>query len=462
MRVKGKRIGSILLLIMLLGVTVGYSYLSSELVINGTSKIKNATWDIHFANLSVSSGSVSIDTTAYPSAKAATIDTNDTTKVTYNVLFSKPGDYYEFTVDAVNAGSIDAMIDTITSTIKINGVDKTNNIPAWLNYSVTYTNEVSIAENQILAAGDTETYKVRVELSKDITNSQLEEASEAELQFSFSVAYKQTDGNEVEVNLPTAASTILRAAQAAGQLNQIPDTNIYIFKGGTSNPPANYVKFNCDDNGENCENWRIVGIYNGQMKIIRVNDNGEPTAPDGFTSVYWNTTISPLGWGGSNIKESLNTTYYNTLSNTAKDMIDENGKWDIGAVSYNATAQEAYTSSTSSAMYTTPWTGKVGIIASYEYLYATIDTTCFTTSGNEYGGVCGSKSNNWLTPKNTIWTLSGEYGYADYVITIAAFGDVSSGLYMSNLEAIPALFLKSSVTIASGDGTNPANAYVLQ
>ena len=50
------------LLLLVVGLSVGYALLQTTLTINGTSKIKGNTWDIHFANLNVIDGSVSIGT----------------------------------------------------------------------------------------------------------------------------------------------------------------------------------------------------------------------------------------------------------------------------------------------------------------------------------------------------------------------------------------------------------------
>ena len=40
----------LLLVLLILVVTVGYATLNTTLSINGTSKINNSTWDIHFEN----------------------------------------------------------------------------------------------------------------------------------------------------------------------------------------------------------------------------------------------------------------------------------------------------------------------------------------------------------------------------------------------------------------------------
>ncbi len=268
----------------------------------------------------------------------------------------------------------------------------------------------------------------------------------------------------------TAAEQILETALAANQLNQIPDTDIYIFKGGTTNPPANYVKFNCTDSSDTstCEDWRIIGIYNGQMKIIRVGSNGQPTAPTGFTSIAWNTTTPNPGWANSSLKESLNTTYYNTLSDTAKGMIDENGSWDVGPAAYNAIAKDAYTQATTSGTvvgsttHTTPWTGKVGLMASYEFLYASGGgDTCLTTSGYNYSSVCGTEENDWLKPGNISFALSADSNNANQSIGLFSNGGFVSAIRVDKTRyGIPAVFLKSSVRVASGDGTS-GNPYIL-
>ena len=148
------------------GIGVGYAVLSASLNITGASSIKDAKWDIHFANVNVTGGSVALST----GDSAATIDTATKTRVDYTVTLNKPGDYYEFTVDVVNAGTIDGMVATVTS--KLDDVD-IETLPNYLNYSVTYLDGKKIAANHLLASGVTEKYKVRVEYKKDVTAEDL-------------------------------------------------------------------------------------------------------------------------------------------------------------------------------------------------------------------------------------------------------------------------------------------------
>ena len=161
---------------------------------------------------------------------------------------------------------------------------------------------------------------------------------------------------------------------------------------------------------------------------------------------------------------SLNTTYYNTLSDTAKAMIDENGSWDVGPVARNAIAKDAYTQATTSGTvvesttHTTPWTGKVGLMATYEFLYASGGgDTCLTTAGNSYSSSCGTAANDWLLKTGSyLWTVSPSSDFASSALRVN-----SSGRVNTYCAAAPAVFLKSSVKVASGDGTS-GNPYILK
>ena len=154
-----------ILVLLLLGISLGYALLSQDLTISGTSKVKGNTWDIHFDNVVVNSNSVALST----GDSAAAINQNDDTLVEYTVTLNLPGDFYEFTVDAVNAGTVDGMIGTITSKLNNIVISTTNPLPDYLDYAFTYSDGTAIAPNHILAAGDTETYKVRLEFTTTLS-----------------------------------------------------------------------------------------------------------------------------------------------------------------------------------------------------------------------------------------------------------------------------------------------------
>ena len=169
----------ILLILLIVGLGIGYAYINSDLSINGTAQVNSANWDVHWANIQVKSGSVS-------GTNVVTEPTiSNQTTVNYSIILSQPGDYYEFTVDAVNGGVIDAMIDTIDS--KLNGATITT-LPAYLNYTVTYSDGVELEPNHELLANSTEKYKVRVEYRTDINANQLPAPNQT-LSLQFTVTY---------------------------------------------------------------------------------------------------------------------------------------------------------------------------------------------------------------------------------------------------------------------------------
>ncbi|MBR2997756.1 MAG: hypothetical protein IKF37_01600, partial [Bacilli bacterium] len=177
-----RKLNYMILIIMILVISIGYAVLSTNLNIVGSSQINAPTWDIHFENVSVASGSVT--------ASTPTIDTNKTT-VNYSVTLSIPGDYYEFTVDAVNAGTIDGMVSIVSN--KLNGTEITT-LPSYLEYKVTYEDGVDIAPNHLLEAGTSEKYKVHVGYKKDISVSDIPSTAQT-LNLTFSVTYVQSDSN---------------------------------------------------------------------------------------------------------------------------------------------------------------------------------------------------------------------------------------------------------------------------
>ena len=181
-----RKLNYMILIIMLLVISIGYAVLSTNLNIVGAGTINNPTWDIHWENVSVKSGSVTASTLAIDTAK---------TTVSYSVTLNLPGDYFELTVDAVNAGTIDGMISVVSN--KLNGTEITT-LPNYLEYKVTYEDGVDIAPNHLLAANTSEKYKVHVGYKKDISVSDIPATAQT-LNLSFSVTYVQSDASVVPV-----------------------------------------------------------------------------------------------------------------------------------------------------------------------------------------------------------------------------------------------------------------------
>ena len=189
MRRNQKHVTTYFILFSLLLIGVVYAILQANLQINGTAKIQANTWDIHFDNIQVNANSVAIGT----GDSAATIDPENNCKVDFEVTLSIPGDFYEFTIDVVNAGTIDGMIGELNKTLKVNN-EIVSEVPNYLNYSVTYADGMEILENHKIEAGETEKYKVRLEFKTDI--EELPDA--ATITTSLEPQYLQADSTAVQ------------------------------------------------------------------------------------------------------------------------------------------------------------------------------------------------------------------------------------------------------------------------
>ena len=172
-----------IVLISIFSLTIVYAALSVTLNIQGNAEVVASTWDIHLDNVKVTSGSVSGTAPSITGGTTATFSTTLTT----------PGDFYQFTIDVVNNGTIDAMIDGITKTPTL-----TTAQAKYLNYIVEYENGESINTKHLVAKDSFVRLKVRVEYRKDITASDLPTTSET-LNLAFTVNYIQSDGINSEV-----------------------------------------------------------------------------------------------------------------------------------------------------------------------------------------------------------------------------------------------------------------------
>ncbi|MBQ3306695.1 MAG: hypothetical protein IJG68_00720 [Bacilli bacterium] len=188
MRKNNKQMTTYFILFSLLLIGVVYAILQANLQINGTAKIKKNTWDIHFDNIQVNENSVSIGT----GDSGAEIDSENNCKIDFEVTLSLPGDFYEFTVDVVNAGTIDGMIGELNKILKVNN-EVVSEIPGYLDYSVTYADGMEIQANHKLEVGVTETYKVKLVFKTDI--EELPEA--ATISTSLETQYLQADSSSV-------------------------------------------------------------------------------------------------------------------------------------------------------------------------------------------------------------------------------------------------------------------------
>ena len=173
MNYKKKKYG-LLIIVTLLLISVGYALINTTLKLNGSSKIKKARWDIYFDKVEHESGVTSTETK---------IDDKKTT-VSFDIDLEKPGDYYQFNVDTVNDGTIDAIIDST----ELTGL--TNTTKEIIDYDVTYSDGSSVNKCDTLNSGDRKTLLVKVKYFDDVKEEELLENNE-NLKLKFKINYVQ-------------------------------------------------------------------------------------------------------------------------------------------------------------------------------------------------------------------------------------------------------------------------------
>ena len=169
MRKNKKQRRVMLLLILILSITIGFALLSTTLFINGTANIKSNTWNIHWDSDSIeeTTGSVSATT-------PASVTDAEEKNISFAVEFELPGDFYEFSANAINEGSIDGKIETIS--VKFYEADGTTEIdkddlPEEITYSLTHKDGTPIAENEVITqGGGIISYKFRIGYNSETTS----------------------------------------------------------------------------------------------------------------------------------------------------------------------------------------------------------------------------------------------------------------------------------------------------
>ena len=311
-RSKNNKITYILIL-LLLGITLGYAYLNTTLNINGTTNITSANWSIYWDNIVFGTNNTTDVTTP------ATISSG-LTEVTFNVNFKEPGDTYEFTVDAVNDGTIDAMISTFSKGVYASNGTTPKTLPDYLEYTVTYSDGIEIANKQLLESGKMETYKVRVHYKEDITATQLP-STDDNYMFKFSVAYAQKADDAVPVSNPNNFSTdswptIIRAAKSgnisAYHVGDTKEVDMGTFGTHTLRIANTTTPAECSTEGFSQTACGFVLEFADIITTHRMNPYTSGNANlDGSTV---NGTGNKGGWKYSDMRAFLNSTTYTNES----------------------------------------------------------------------------------------------------------------------------------------------------
>ena len=273
--------------------------------------------------------------------------------------------------------------------------------------------------------------------------------------------------------------------------------------------PKNYIYFNCDSYpSTNCELWRIIGVFDGKVKLIRnesigkyswdnkntatgaetaygkndwttarlmkllnpstyyttdANDNGKGQ------SLYWNATSGTCYSGRNNATTSCNFTSTGIKNDTTRNMIAETtwnlGGWHTSDIFSNVMYEKERGTTVYSGRSTT-WAGKIALAYPSDYGYATDLSKCFQVLHNYDDNTC--KSNDWMysiitnSGNDYGWLLFPHKNYAYSVLRVSVSGYARNYGYASAMEGVvPVLYLNSNQSIAGGDGSQN-NPYQLK
>lgn len=215
--------------------------------------------------------------------------------------------------------------------------------------------------------------------------------------------------------------------------------NSYRYAGAN---PDNYVCFGSTE--ENCpaENlYRIIGIFDNQVKLIKSTSYGNYSRDTGNSNV----------WSTSSMKSTLNSTYLNSFSSTWTDLISYHD-WKVGGVPYdtNYIAKDYYDDEVGSNSSSLTDNAKIGLMYVSDYGYSASSDSWYTSMA-DYDNVA---SDNWLYLGSNEWvislasnmgTLSFGINYSGYMIGLCGAVDV----YATR----PSFYLNTDVLYVSGNGT---------
>ena len=195
-------------------------------------------------------------------------------------------------------------------------------------------------------------------------------------------------------------------------------------------------------------------------------------------------------WSDASLKTILNTYYYNSqngtgqtacyfysttvpgncdfrytgLDATARGMIEE-VTWHLGGYSSeSATAASFYSYERGTTVYSgrpTTATGYIGLMYPSDYGYSVPSSSCVRTTnlGNYSKSTCGGRS--WLLKNGYEWTMTPRSSNSNDVFVVNSVASLSDSFDAHYGYAVrPTAYLKSSVYIVSGDGSE-ANPYVI-
>ncbi len=421
---------------LLLIMAAGYAAFSSVLNIQGTTNI-SSNWDIKITNVTSKDIVGSASNQEEPSWENLT--------ATFNTNLVSPGDSITYEITVSNEGTLNAKLDKIT-------LSDTKN-PA-IKFETS-----GLTEGDILNAGSNTTLNVKVSYDINVSSDPVNKVGELTVTLDYSQASSSTPSGGV------LALTKISALVESNPEEIYTDDKGNIRYYGTN--PNNYVEFNN-------ELWRIIGIVDDKVKIVRnelltpvETDNGVTIGiSDGF---YWNYVQQEgknlNNWEGSTLQTYLNGTYYNSIDQASQAMIEESTFY-LGGPTTAFTASGYYDAERSDSVYGSnpvSTVQKIGLIYPSDYGYATAGGSTISQEACLAMSLASWSSSRFSDCRNNDYLYnSSDYEWLQNPIasnsTFASYvhntGGVNSTGGDSANGARPALYLTSETKIVNGVGTS--------
>ena len=324
----------------------------------------------------------------------------------------------------------------------------------------------------------------------------------------YTEAAKVTATNN-SITYNTAPSVSLMNDRLGGTTTDLDGGNIRYYGAN----PNNYIYFNCSDysnqTSSTCETWRIIGVFDGKLKLIRGSQIGKYSWDNKNTSTGAENDAGKNDWTTARLMKLLNPSnyykvdsndnnlgqslYYNSASgkcysgqNNAtvdcdftstgiknaetRNMIAETtynlGGWNSNSV-YSNQIYEYERGTTVYSGRPTTWKGKIALAYPSDYGYAADLNQCKDKTLYDYDNrTC--TSNNWMKAiitnngSNTGWLLTPNSGNSYYAWYVDSVGYVSNySIAYSAFGAVPVLSLSSELGIESGGDGSSSKPYKL-
>ena len=223
--------------------------------------------------------------------------------------------------------------------------------------------------------------------------------------------------------------------------------------------PNNYIDIGDRDSNDDIILYRIVGVFDNKVKVIRNYSIGNYAYDTTDSAINDGNGINE--WSQADLMKLLNpgyntsSTYWNnSISSNAKNLI-QSSIWNLGGLSTNTVyANDLYasergntviTSPSDNVVRTTSWTGKVGLIYPSDIGYASNLNDCSSTFDSySADSNCGS----YLLSGN-YWTISPATTNVSKVYTNTTLLDGSS-----EIAVRPTFYLIENTVLESGTGTS--------